>query len=100
MNEVKILITPNQIKIAASKAAEYIRKLDFEALFLNFTKDLEEAIQELIKGAPYEYIVKRMQELKLISEPIGAWEYPVEPILKAIRGIYWKKPNLRVCCYK
>ena len=34
--EVKILVIPNHIKTAASRAAEYLGKLDYDALFLIF----------------------------------------------------------------
>ncbi|MEM2936599.1 MAG: hypothetical protein QW231_05440 [Candidatus Bathyarchaeia archaeon] len=100
MAEVKILITPDHIKAAASKAAELIKKLDYEVLFLNFSRNLENGIKELAEGAPYDYVLDRLRELKLIPEPTGSWEYGAEPILRALRGIQLKKPGLKIHCYK
>lgn len=68
--------------------------------FLNFSRDLEESVGALAEGAPYDYIIERLMELKLIPEPLGAWEYGAKPILMALRGILQKKPNVKIYCYR
>lgn len=100
MTEVRILVTPNHIKTAASKAAESLKRLDYDALFLNFSRDLEEGIRELAEGAAYDYVLERIRKLKLIPEPLGSWEYGAEPILRAVRGVCLREPRLKIYCYK
>lgn len=100
MAEVKILVTPNHIKTAALRAAQYLEKLDYDALFLNFSRDLERGIKELAEGAPYDRVLDRLRELKLIPEPTGSWEYGAEPILRALRGVQLREPSLEIYCYK
>lgn len=100
MAEVKILVTPNHIKTAALRAAASLERLDYDALFLNFSRDLEEGVNALAEGASYNYVLERFQELKLIPEPLGAWEYWAEPILRSLRGVQSREPDLKIYCYR
>lgn len=99
MTKVRILVIPNHIKTASLRAARHLEKMDYDTLFLNFSRDLENGVRALAEGAPYDYVVERLKELKLIPEPIGAWGYSAKPILMALRGILHKKPSLKIYCY-
>jgi len=98
--KVRILVIPNHIKSAALRAAQHLKKMDYDTVFLNFSRDLEEGVRDLAEGAPYDYIIERLKRLKLIPEPVAAWEYGAEPILMALRGILYKKPNVKIHCYR
>lgn len=100
MTKVRILVIPNHIKSAALRAAQHLKKMDYDTVFLNFSKDLEEGVRALADGAPYDYVIERLKRLKLIPEPVGAWEYSAEPILMALRGILYKKPKVKIHCYR
>jgi hypothetical protein len=100
VTKVRILVIPNHIKSAASRAAQHLKRMDYDTMFLNFSRDLEEGVRALAEGAPYDYVIERLRESKLIPEPVGAWEYSAEPILIALRGILLKKPNVRIHCYR
>ena len=100
MTRVRILIMPNHIKSAALRAAQHLKKMDYDTVFLNFSRDLEEGVGALADGAPYNYVIERLKRLKLIPEPAGAWEYSAEPILMALKGILHKKPNVKIHCYR
>ncbi|MGQ9551378.1 MAG: hypothetical protein ACUVUE_03020 [Candidatus Bathycorpusculaceae bacterium] len=81
-------------------AANHLKRMDYDAVFLNFSRNLEEGVKALAEGAPYDYVIERLIGLKLIPEPVGSWEYSAEPILKAIRGILNKKPDVKIHCYR
>ncbi|MCD6530318.1 hypothetical protein J7L06_08575 [Candidatus Bathyarchaeota archaeon] len=100
MSNVRIIVTPPGIKSAVSNTANYLKELNYEALFLNLSRDLEEGVKELAEGAPYDMILNLFIEEGLIQEPTEHFKSEVEPILKSIRGIALKKPNLEVYCYK
>ena len=100
MTNVKIIVTPPGIKSAVSNAANYLKELNYEALFLNLPKNLEEGVKELAEGAPYDIILRLFVEKGLIQEPVERFKSEVEPLLKSIRGIALRKPNLEVYCYK
>lgn len=100
MPSVRIIVIPPGIKSAVSNTASYLKELNYEALFLNLSKELEEGIKEIAEGAPYEMIINLFIEEGLIQEPIEYFKSEVEPILKSIRGVALKKPNLEVHCYK
>ncbi|KPV64916.1 MAG: hypothetical protein AOA65_0629 [Candidatus Bathyarchaeota archaeon BA1] len=100
MVKVRILVIPNHIKSAALRAAKYLEKIDYDAVFLNFSRDLEEGIRALAEGAPYNFIIERLKKLRLVPEPFGAWGYSAEPILLALRGILNKRPDIKIHCYR
>jgi len=99
MAKVRILVVPNHVKSAALRAAQHLEKMDYDTVFLNFSRDLEEGVRAIAEGAPYDYVIERLKELKLIPEPVGAWEYSAEPILMALRGILHKL-NVEIHCYR
>jgi len=100
MSNVKIIVTPTGIKSAISKTTTYLEKADYDLLFLNLSKKLEEGVRELAEGAPYNMILDWFMEENLIQEPLGVFKSEAEPLLKAIRGITLRKPNLEIHCYK
>jgi len=100
VTKIRILVIPNHIKGAALIAAEHLKRMDYDTVFLNFSRNLEEGIRALAEGAPYNYVIERLRGLKLIPEPVGAWEYSAEPILIALRGILRKRSNIKIHCYR
>lgn len=100
MQRVKILVAPSELKTVNRKVVEYlnIHILNYEKLFLNLSKDLEEYVRELAEGAPYNLVIEALREV--ISGPFTTWLSGVEDILKAIRGIALKYPKLELYCYK
>ena len=99
MVKIRILVLPNHIRTASRRVAEYLKRASYDTLFLNFSRSIESYVRELAEGAPYNYMLERIKELKLIPEPFKIWEYGAEPILKTLRGILHKKPGLQIYCY-
>jgi len=95
-----IWVLPTYMKVASQKAAALLRNTEFDVLFLNLQRDLEGFVEALAEGAPYEWFMDRLQELKLLREPISSWEYRSKPILTVVRGLKQKRPNFKVWCYK
>lgn len=100
MTKVRILVIPNHIKSAALRTAEHLEKMDYDTVFLNFSRNLEDGVRALAEGAPYDYVIQRLRDLKLVPEPMGAWEYGAKPILMALRGLLQKEPSLKIHCYR
>ena len=96
----RIVVIPSHIRRAAMRAAEHIKKLNYDILFLNFSRQLEDGIRAIAEGVPYEYVVEKLRERRLILEPIGSWEYCAKPILMSLKGILTRKPNIKIYCYR
>jgi len=96
----EIWILPRNLRTASEKVSILLRRSYFEILCLNVQRELEELIEDLALGAPYENFIEQVEKLKLIREPICSWEYGIKPILLALRGLKLRKPNLRIICYK
>ena len=77
-----------------------MERLDYDTLFLNFSRNLEGVVKALAEGAPCDHVLETLKELKLIPEPWGSWVYGAEPILRGLRGFQLKEPSLKIYCYK
>jgi len=97
-SEVFILAFP-KLRISHVEAAQTISKTPHDALFLMFSRNLEEPVKILAEGFPYDYVINEIKKQKLIPEPFGAWEYFAEPILKILSKIKQKNPKLNIYCY-
>ena len=80
--------------------AGIIRTSEFDALFLDLPRSLDDVVRALAEGAQYEPFLERIRELDLVPEPLSSWEYEVEPILLAVRGILNREPEPEVRCYR
>jgi len=99
IGKFEIWVLPHDLRAAYERAAEILRKTDFEDLYLNIRRDLNDLIEDLALGAPYENFIEQIK-LKIPCEPISYWENTIKPMLLFLRGIKLKKPNLRIICYK
>jgi len=99
VRKFEIWILPHNLRVAYERATEILRGIDFEDLYLNLRRDLEELIEDLALGAPYEIFIEQIR-LKIPREPIGYWENTIKPMLLFLRGIKLRKPNLRIICYR
>jgi len=97
---VEVFALPTHLRVASERMAEVIRGSEFDALFLNLSRRLNELVRALAEGAPYEEFIEMVRERALIPEPLSSWEYWVKPILLAVRGILNEKPELEIWCYK
>ncbi|RLI05730.1 hypothetical protein DRO26_01405 [Candidatus Bathyarchaeota archaeon] len=97
-SEIFILAFP-KLRSSYVKAAQTLKKKSCEALFLMFSRWLEEPVRVLAEGLPYKYVMDEVKKQKLIPEPVGAWEYYAEPILKTLSQIKQQNPNLDIYCY-
>jgi hypothetical protein len=100
LGSIEIFALPTHLRAASERMARIIRSAEFDALFMFLPQDLNDSVRSLAEGCPYEYFLERVRELSLIPEPIGRWEYEMEPILLAIRGISNRRPGLEIWCYR
>jgi len=99
VGKFEIWILPHNLRVAYERAAEILRGIDFEDLYLNLRRDLEELVEDLALGAPYENFIEQIR-VRFPREPISYWENTIKPMLLFLRGIKLRKPNLRIICYK
>jgi hypothetical protein len=97
--KIDIFAVP-KLKSAAMEVVEHLEEGGYDALFLPFSRSLEVYARELAEGAPYKYFIEELKRLKLISEPVGSWEYFSEPILRALSRIKRSSPDLEIYCYE
>jgi len=101
MGEVRVLALPNHIRAASIRAANLLRLINnYDALFLNYPRDMEDGVRALAEGAPYEQFVSWLREKGSVQEPLGSWEYCARPLLEALRGILLRRPDLSIYCYR
>lgn len=96
----EIWVLPHNLRKAYERAANLLKEADFDNLYLNIRRDLEELIKDLALGAPYEKFIEEIRRLKILRENVDHWEKIIKPILLFLRGIKLKKPSLRIMCYK
>lgn len=95
---VEVVVAP-ELKNLRAMAAEYLKETGPPHLLLRFPGTLEEYIAQLREGLPYEYVIDQLRKSELIPEPIGAWEYSAEPLLRVLPGIRITNPDSEVHCY-
>lgn len=83
---VEILAAP-ELKVPREKVAQRLRKEKPRHILLRFPRTMEEYTAQFREGLPYDYVMKELRESKIIPEPIKAWEYSAEPLLKALPQI-------------
>lgn len=93
-----VVATP-KLRSSKVKAIEHLRKRKYDGLFLPLPRDLDGFLKDLSEGLPYTYVLSRLRASKLIPEPVGAWEYSVEPYLKVLSQIRRNNPNIKIYCY-
>ncbi len=100
LDGLTIWIFPTGLRLASERVANLLKLASFDHLFLNLPRRMESLIRALSEGAPYEWFMKRVSDSMVIREPLTSWEYRVQPILKAVRGIMNKRHRLGLWCYK
>jgi hypothetical protein len=97
---IEILVAPN-LRTSWIKVVKRLEKGDYDMLFLNFPKNLEDLIVELAYDKlPSQDLIEEVRDKGLLPEPIGAWSYTAEPLLEFLAGIKYDKPYLEIRCYK
>jgi hypothetical protein len=97
---IEILAAPG-LRTSWTKVAVQLREADCDGLFLNFSKDLEGLVTELAEvRLSYEDFIEEAAEEKLVPEPLGAWVYTAEPILRSLGELKCRRPLLKIHCYR
>ncbi|MEM4981006.1 MAG: hypothetical protein QXI48_03075 [Candidatus Bathyarchaeia archaeon] len=100
VQKFEIWVSPHNLRIAYERVADFLKKADFDNLYLNIRRDLGGLIEDLALGAPYEKFIEEIKRLKILRENVDYWEKTIKPILLVLRGIKLKRPSLRIICYK
>ena len=96
MSRINVLIVPN-LRTSSSKAAEILRSSSYRMVFLNFPSNLQSLISEYASGhLTLQNLIRKIESLRLIPEPISSWLYLNEPLLEALSSL--RKP-VNVYCY-
>lgn len=96
----EIWVLPNNLRAASERAAGILREYDFKVLYLNVQRELNDLVEELALGAPYEQFINEVRRLGILRESISSWEYQLKPIFLALRGLKIRKPSMRIFCYR
>jgi len=92
-------VTAPELRDFSVKIANYLQKAGYDGLFLPFSKELKEYLAQFGEGIPYDYVMNELKKSKLLPEPIKAWEYSAEPILRALPQIKRINSDLQAYCY-
>ena len=96
MSRIDVLIVPN-LRTSSSKAAEILRSSNYRIVFLSFPSNLQSLISEYTSGRlTLRNLIRKIESLRLIPEPISSWLYLNEPLLEALSSL--RKP-VNVYCY-
>ena len=101
MAEIEVLLLPN-LKIFAVRASSYLmeRWEFYDTLFLNFPREMEILVADLAEGRrTYESLIDEVSYSGIIPEPVEAWEYTAEPLLKVLPNLKEIHPGLKIYCY-
>lgn len=97
---IRILAAPG-LRTSWTKLATQLKDTPCDKLFLNFSNDLEELVEELSKDRlSYEEFIEEVREGKLVPEPVGSWAYTAEPILRSLTELRYQRPLLKIHCYR
>jgi len=91
LGSIEIFAVPAHLRVASNRMARIIKSSESDALFIYLPQHLNDLIKSLAEGCPYEYLLDQVRESSLVPEPLGRWEYEMEPIFLAIRGISNRK---------
>jgi len=97
--EITVLAAP-RLRSSHVMLADHMLQTRYDAVFLMFSRELEEFVRTLAEGFTYNRVIDEIRKLKLVPEPVGAWEYYAEPILKTLSHIKRRNPNLDIYCYE
>jgi hypothetical protein len=94
------LITAPRLRSRTEQLAKILYSLRHDALFLDYSKEIEEYIRMLAEGITYSYVISEIRRLKLIPESLtNSWEYCNEPLLKKLPSLKMFNPTLTLRCY-
>jgi hypothetical protein len=100
MTKIDLLLTAN-LRISAMKTVRLLaeRSRDYSSLLLPYPEEMEAHLDNLAsKRISYQEVIDGIIDSQIIPEPVGAWVYTAEPLLKALPHIREKHPDLRVLC--
>lgn len=98
--KIEIWILPNNLRVASERAAHILKNSEYEALFLDIRRELNDLVEDLALGAPYEHFIDEVRRLNILREPISSWEHQFKPIFSALRGLKIRSPCVRIFCYR
>jgi len=81
------------------KVASRLQQAKYNAILIPIPRTLQTFIEEYVLGAPYELFVEKLKRSKLISEPLAPWTRIMQPLLRALREMKHKHPQLEIFCY-
>jgi len=98
-NRVTLISSP-RLRSSTAKLAGLLLNLKHEALFLDFSREIEEYIRMLAEGLPYSYVLAELKRSRLLpQETSETWEYHAEPLLRQLGSLKRRNPRLEVRCY-
>jgi hypothetical protein len=96
MAEICLIIVP-YLRSSARKAAEIVKNMECDAIFLNFPRNLQSIISDYVSGRiSLSGMLSKIEAGRFLPEPLGAWLYLNEPILEALSRI---SEATKVYCY-
>jgi len=100
MSRTEILVTPD-LKTSRLKAVRHLEERhDYDTLLLDFPTRLQPYVDALAQGSlSYGDFLEEIRRKNIIPEPIGAWIYTAEPVLRAIRTMKRPRSNINILCY-
>ncbi|RLI33587.1 hypothetical protein DRO53_05150 [Candidatus Bathyarchaeota archaeon] len=100
MGSLITLVSAPKLRSRSSMVAEFLEKLNYDALFLDFSREIEEYVKMLAEGLPYSYVIGEIRRQGLIPESVAnSWEYQAEPILRKLQHLKRLNPSLDIHCY-
>ena len=94
------LVSAPKLRSRSSRVAELLPSLKQDALFLDFTREIEEYVRMLAEGLPYSYVISEIRKHRLIPEAVASsWEYHAEPVLRNLQKLKRLNPELEIRCY-
>jgi hypothetical protein len=94
------LVTAPKLRSRSSRMAELLPNLKQDALFLDFSREIEEYVKMLAEGLPYSYVMAEIKRQRLIPETVAnSWEYQAEPVLRQLQNLKRLNPELDIRCY-
>lgn len=98
--KIEVWVLPSNLRVASEKAASALKSSEYDVLFLDVRRELNNLVEDLALGAPYEQFIDEVKRLNILREPISLWEHQLKPILLALRGLKIRRPGMKIICYR
>ncbi|MEM2026336.1 MAG: hypothetical protein QXM44_03340 [Candidatus Bathyarchaeia archaeon] len=96
----EIWVLPNNLRASSERAANILKNSKYDALFLDVRRELNDLVEDLALGAPYEHFIDEVRRSNILREPISSWEHQFKPIFLALRGLKIRRPSVKIFCYR